>query len=73
MNIEQISDNQKQTILALAECNLRKADVARARGYSYGAIENHIRNVRGLTGLDPMNFYDLHELVRLLKEGEGDG
>lgn len=55
-------------ILALAEKNMNRSSAARFLEVSGKCIENHEERIKRITGLDPCNFYDLHELVNMVKK-----
>lgn len=59
---------QAEIILALAEHNMRVATVARAMMIHRNNIEYHVRVITKNTGKNPLNFYDLHELVPMAEE-----
>ena len=59
---------QAEIILALAEHNMRVATVARAMMIHRNNIESHVRVITKNTGKNPLNFYDLHELVPMAEE-----
>ena len=61
-----------EVVLALADCNM-SANAAGSMLYmDHSCVEYHIKLIKKITGLDPKNFYDLAELVCMVKEVYGD-
>ena len=54
-------------ILAMAESNLNVSAVARKLGMTRYNVGYHMSRIIDITGKDPSNFYDLVELVYLVK------
>lgn len=65
-----MTEQRKAVILAYADCNMNMKETARYMGYSCGAIQHHLRQIKGKTGLDPHVFYDLVELLDMIREDE---
>lgn len=65
---EVLSGLDKDVILALAEKNMNRSSAARFLNVSGKCIENREERIKRITGLDPCNFYDLHELVNMVKK-----
>lgn len=66
---------QAEIILKLAENNINAAATAREMFMHRNTIDYHIRMVYRNTGLNPLSFYDLNQLVRkatAVLEGERD-
>ena len=55
-------------ILILAENNMRVTETSYELDVHRGTVLYRIEKIKKLTGLDPMNFYDLHELVKMANE-----
>ena len=59
----------KQIILNLADNRMNVCAVGRILFMHRCTVDYHIRKIKKLTGLDPLDFYELHTLVNLVKEG----
>lgn len=57
-------------ILTLAKDNMKPTETARELYVHRNSVIYHIEKIRRLTGLDPLNFYDLHKLVEMAMEKE---
>lgn len=55
-------------ILTLAKNNMRATETSYDLDVHRGTVLYRIEKIKKLTGLDPMNFYDLHELVKMANE-----
>lgn len=60
-----LTEHQEEIILALADCNIRPSDAARKLYMHRNTINYHCRQIHMLTGLNPLNFYDLNKLLRM--------
>lgn len=70
---DKITPIRREIILALADCNMNVMATARKLFRDHSTVRYHIRIIKRITGLDPMNFYDLCELVACVKgEREND-
>lgn len=58
----------KEIVLALAENNMCVSRVAKNCNYHRNSVAYHLESVRKKTKLDPYNFYDLIELVTVIKK-----
>lgn len=66
---------QAEIITKLAKNNINAAATARAMFMHRNTVDYHIRMIYRNTGLNPLNFYDLCELLRkatAVLEGEHD-
>ncbi len=66
---------QAEIITKLAKNNINAAATAREMFMHRNTIDYHIRMVYRNTGLNPLNFYDLNQLLRkatAVLEGEHD-
>lgn len=63
----ELTDIDFQIILALADNNMNESETARSLFMHRNNIVYHIGKVKKLTGLDPTNFYDLGELVKMAR------
>ena len=57
-----------EVIRALADCSLNMAETARTIYSHRSTVEYHIARIQRITGLNPLNFYDLIKLLELAKE-----
>ena len=55
-------------ILSLAKNNMKATEVSYELDIHRGTVLYRIEKIKSITGLDPANFYDLHELVKMVKE-----
>lgn len=55
-------------IIALADNRMQVATAARKLCYHKNTVAYHVSKIKKLTGLDPLNFYDLVKLVKKAKE-----
>ena len=57
-----------KVVLALADNRMRVTEAARSLYMNHATVIYHIKLIKALTGKDPMNFYDLIDLVRMVRE-----
>lgn len=60
-----MTDGQKQLVILLAQRNMNVADVVRKSGMSRSKVEVALHRIKLSTGLNPQNFFDLHELYQM--------
>lgn len=60
-------------VMAMANHNMNVTDVARAIFVHRNTVLYHLDKVKQQTGLDPRQFYDLVELVKMAQEVLNDG
>lgn len=63
-----ISETQKKIILKMAECNMNISETARRMYFAKSTIGYHCGEIKNKTGLTPNNFYDLVELLKIVKQ-----
>ena len=56
-----------KVVLALADCNMRANAAARKLYLDHSAVNYHIKLIKAITGKDPRKFYELVELVKMVK------
>ena len=61
---------EKEIILAMAECDLKKFAVAKKLHCHRNTVTYHIEKVKNRTGLDATRFYDLVKLLDGIKGEE---
>lgn len=62
----ELTECDKKIIRTLAKCSLNVSDVSRELYMHRNTVVYHIEKIERVTDLNPLNFYDLTEL---LKEG----
>lgn len=62
---KELSDLDRQVIIALANSNMNRASAGRKLNFDRKTIDYHESIIKKITGLDPANFFDLHKLVKL--------
>jgi len=72
MKNTKITEEQRMTILSLADHNMNVAATARAMQYHRNTMVYHIKKIKDATGLDPMKFSDLACLVNEVTIEEPD-
>ena len=65
-----LKEKYKLVILALADNGMKAKPAARELGLHWNVVYARMDRIYDLTGLDPRNFYDLHELVQMVNEEE---
>lgn len=60
-------------ILSLAYFNMRVTETSYALKIHRNTVTYRISKIKSITGLDPLNFYDLHKLVKMVNGGAEDG
>jgi len=65
-----MTETQRAIIKAFAEHNMNTAATAKALFFHSNNIYEHLNRVKEKTGLDPRNFFDLHELYKIATTGE---
>ena len=60
-------------IVAMADCNMIPAEVARREFMHRNTVIYHLEKTKRETGLDGRCFYDLVELLKIAKEVLGNG
>ena len=66
-----MSEIENSIILSFAENDMSATETARNLNYHRNTIIYHLRRIRNKYGLDPQRFFDLVELVKIAKGGEG--
>ena len=67
VNEKPLSDNRCKIILALAENKMNVSEVSRQLYMHRNTVVYQIGRIKQLTGKDPLNFYDLYDLVLYVK------
>lgn len=72
IGIDSLSPTQKEMIGLVAECSMNLSEVARRANVARTHVGYHVRKIAEKTDKDPLNFYDLQELLDGLR-GNDDG
>ncbi|MEA5042218.1 MAG: helix-turn-helix domain-containing protein [Oscillibacter ruminantium] len=72
MKTKSLSSIDAQTILMFADCNMCVSKTADNLFYHRNTIIARLQRIHAKTGLNPLSFYDLVELVAAAKEVEQD-
>ena len=67
-----LSPLDKEIILALAANNMNESAASRALFMHRNTVVYHLNKVKTISGLDPMNFYDLIKLVEIITKEIGE-
>lgn len=59
-------------IVAYARCSMNITNAASKANYSRNGFLWHLDKIKSITGLDPRNFFDLHELYSIACNILGD-
>lgn len=65
-----LTEQDRDIIRELAEQDMNVSRAARALNLSPETVRWNIGRIARVTGLDPRRFYDLCELLDLMREGE---
>ena len=68
MNENLLSETRKNIILSLADHDMNVSEVARNLYMHRNTAVYNIEQIQSITGKNPMNFYDLHDLVCMVKK-----
>ena len=63
-----LSELHMKIILSLADNRMMVSEVARELYVHRNTAVYNIGRIREITGKDPLNFYDLYDLVRMVKK-----
>lgn len=67
-----LTERHRGLILAFAENNMNVLGTAKASYMSWTNVNFHLKRIHKLTGLNPKNFYDLVDLVKMVKNRGAD-
>lgn len=68
----EISKMDIKVVFALADCGLNPSRAARKLFIHRNTVLHHIGEVKSYTGLNPLDFYDMVELLERFKEKKDD-
>ena len=60
-----LTNIQREVISALAFANMNAAGAGRLLGKHRNSVTWHIEQIKNQTGLNPLDFFDLHELFEM--------
>ena len=66
----ELTELEKRIVLNFARCNMSITKTAQKMNYARNSIAYHLRQVKKKTGRDPKKFYELAQLVLIIKRGE---
>lgn len=69
---DEITPMRCKIILTLADCNMRANAAAKKLYMDASSVLYHIKIIKAITGKDPRKFYELLELLKMVKEEYGD-
>ena len=64
----EISKTEIEVIYALAKCGLNPSKAARKMNLNRNTVLYHIGEIKNITGLNPLDFYNMVELQKKYKE-----
>ena len=62
-----ISNREKEVIFALAESKLNVSEAAKKLFLHRNTVVYHVNEIKRISGLDPLDFYDLQKLIERVK------
>jgi sugar diacid utilization regulator len=65
-----VSKQEIKILFALAECRLNPSMTATKLNFHRNTVVYHIGEIKNITGLDPLDFYDMTKLLERFKEEE---
>lgn len=65
--MSQLKDLDYEIILAMADNDMNETQVSQKLYMHRNSIVYHCQKIKRITGKDPTRFYDLHDLVRMVK------
>ena len=66
----ELTELEKRMVLNFARCNMSITGCAKKMNYARNSVAYHLRQVKRKTGRDPKKFYELAQLVLMIKRGE---
>ena len=70
--IDKLTVSERETINLLADNAMNVSRVAAETYYSRKAIYERIRNIRAKTGINPLDFWGLHSLIKQIEREEDE-
>ena len=72
MATRKLNDDDVLVLRAYADGNMNCNKAAELAHFSKYAIYDHLDKIHILTGKNPRNFYELHELINMFNERKND-
>ena len=67
---DQMTPVRCEIVLALADCAMNANAAAKKIYMNHSTVQYHIKIIKAVTGKNPRNFYDLYDLVQMVKEAK---
>lgn len=67
-----VSKQEIKILFALAECRLNPSMTAIKLNLHRNTVVYHIGEIKNITGLDPLDFYDMTKLLERFKKEKND-
>lgn len=68
--MNELSGKEKEILLEFAKNDMRISPTAKNLFFNRNSVYYHLRKVKSKTNLDPLRFYDLVELVQVVRQNE---
>ena len=65
---DQMTPVRCEIVLALADCAMNANAAAKQMYMSRSTVNYNIKIIKAITGKDPRNFYNLYDLVQMVKD-----
>lgn len=72
MATRKLNEDDERVIRAYADANMNCRKAGELAHFSKEAIYDHLDKIHILTGKNPRNFYELHELIKMFNERKND-
>ena len=73
MAVNGLTPIREKIILTLADSKMNMSETGRRLYLHQHSVVYNIKRIKDITGKDPLNFYDLYDLVQMVKGGAGNG
>ena len=64
---KRLDEIDAKIVVSLADNRMNICEVARVLYMHRNTVAYHIQKIKRITGLDPLNFYDLHKLIKAVE------
>lgn len=64
---DEMTPTRWKIVLGLADNGMKVSQTARKLYLNHSTVLYHLKFIKSITGLNPLNFYDLHKLVAMAK------
>ena len=72
LNIDKLTRTDMDMVQAFADNNMVVQKAANESHYTRMTLRYHFDKVHKITGLNPRDFYQLHELIKAINHWKGD-